>query len=206
MGLAQGWIVTLSDHEGPASAWTSGRQEGMAVLDSIRATLQFGEAFGLFPKPAEVKTVMWGYSGGAIATGWAEALLNSYAPDLASTIVGGASGGTPADLKASLLNLNGGPHSGYVLASLVGLATGYPAFSKLLYSLLTPKMLAMVNDALQTQCTGDGNAENIDFFADDTYFTTGTSTMSLPIWKATLLEQQFGLQNQTLAPTIPLYV
>mgnify|MGYP001568480912 CR=1 FL=1 len=89
-----GWIITLMDHEGPNSAYAYGPQAGKAVLDSVRATIAFGPAIGLDPT---AKAVLWGYSGGAIAVSWAEALVNSYAPEL--HIVGGAHGGTPASLQ-----------------------------------------------------------------------------------------------------------
>lgn len=96
----KGWIVTLVDYEGPNSAYVAGPQLGRAILDSVRATLGFGTTIGLVPT-ADV--VMWGYSGGAIAVVWAEALLNSYAGDL--NVVGSATGGTPASLKPSLVQI-----------------------------------------------------------------------------------------------------
>lgn len=46
-------------------------------------------------------SVMWGYSGGAIAVGWAAALLDSYAPEL--NVVGASHSGTPADLRSVAL-------------------------------------------------------------------------------------------------------
>jgi hypothetical protein len=42
-----------------------------------------------------------GYSGGAIATGWAAALQNNYAPEL--NIKGWSSGGTPANITGTAL-------------------------------------------------------------------------------------------------------
>ena len=71
------------------------------MLDSIRATL----AFSTLQLSKGVKVGLWGYSGGAIAMGWASALKPSYAPEL--NIVGAAHGGTPANLTATLLFLEG---------------------------------------------------------------------------------------------------
>jgi hypothetical protein len=95
-----GWVVTIADHEGPNSAFISGRLSGRAILDSIRAT----KAFNTIKLDSGVKTVMWGYSGGASAIGWAAAIHSSYAPEL--NIVGAAHGGTPANLTAAALYLN----------------------------------------------------------------------------------------------------
>ncbi|KAL8283885.1 hypothetical protein RQP46_005317 [Phenoliferia psychrophenolica] len=202
--LAQGWIVTLSDYQGPKSAYTAGPQSGKAVLDSIRATKHFGPTIGLLPS---ARTVMWGYSGGAIAIGWAEALLATYgAPDLLKNVVGAATGGTPADLLASLIYLNNSPNSGFALQALTGLAAGYPKFSDSYYSLATPKMLALIADGIATQCGGDSNANGIDLFdAAGTYFTTGASTLSIPIWQETFALTKLGTANKTLVPSIPMH-
>lgn len=98
--MSIGWVVTVADHEGPNSAFIAGRLSGRAILDSIRAT----KAFTTINLDPAVKTVMWGYSGGASAIGWAAALHSSYAPEL--NIVGAAHGGTPANLTAAALYLN----------------------------------------------------------------------------------------------------
>ncbi|KAL8283890.1 hypothetical protein RQP46_005322 [Phenoliferia psychrophenolica] len=198
------WIVTLSDYQGPKSAFTSGPQSGMAVLDAIRATKLFAPTLGLHPS---ARTVMWGYSGGAIAVGWAEALLATYgAPDLLKNVVGAATGGIPADILLTFIQLNNSPNSGFVPQGLTGLAAGYPDFFESYYSLATPKMLAIIADGIATQCGGNANADNIDFFdAAGTYFTTGASTLSIPIWQETFEKTKLGAANQTLVPSIPMH-
>lgn len=64
-GLSYGWTLMVSDYEGSNSAFGSGRQAGYAVLDGLRAAVNY--------KPAGVSTraklAGYGYSGGAIATG-----------------------------------------------------------------------------------------------------------------------------------------
>jgi hypothetical protein len=75
-------------------------------LDSVRAT----KAFATLGLASNVKVGMWGYSGGAIAQGWAAALQPSYAPDL--NVVGIAHGGTPANLTATVEFLDGKLFSG----------------------------------------------------------------------------------------------
>ena len=109
--LMTGWVVTTADYEGPNSAFAAGRLEGRSVLDSIRATTAFGD-LGL---QAGAKVAMWGYSGGAIAAGWAAALHKTYAPEI--NLVGVAHGGTPSNLFALADNLSGSLYAGceYIL-------------------------------------------------------------------------------------------
>lgn len=92
--------MTLVDYEGPNSAYVAGPQQGRAVIDSVRATLAFGSSIGL---DSTAKVVMTGYSGGAIGVGWAEALLDTYAPEL--NVIGSATGGTPASLRPSFIQI-----------------------------------------------------------------------------------------------------
>ncbi|KAL8292531.1 hypothetical protein RQP46_001143 [Phenoliferia psychrophenolica] len=199
--LAQGVIVTMSDHEGPNNAYAAGPQEGRAVLDSIRATLAFGKTIGLAPT---ARSVVWGYSGGATASSWAEALQASYAPEL--LLVGGAHGGTPADLRSTGIFLNNTPRSGFLLGSLIGLANAFPDFHASFFGKATPKLLALIDDTVQNQCGGNNNADNIDFFATTDYFTTGPATIDLPPWKAMFARTLLGTGNKTLTPAMPIHV
>ena len=161
---------------------------------------------------------MWGYSGGAISTGWAGALLSTYAPEL--NVVGAAHGGTPASLQpcveiivristsskgrksASLtwsaerrrwlrpqvMLLNGHPPpltqpSTVLISAATGLATAYPGINESLYSLATPKMLALIEDTKATKCSGNSDANNVDFFSTTEYFTSGNKTLGLSAWQ-----------------------
>ena len=49
------------------------------MLNSIRAALKSGKITNI---KDDAKVVMWGYSGGSLASGWAAALQPSYAPEL----------------------------------------------------------------------------------------------------------------------------
>jgi pimeloyl-ACP methyl ester carboxylesterase len=95
--LLKGWIVSAPDYEGPIAAYAAGKLMGHNILDGLRATINHLD----LKKPC---VTMWGYSGGAISTGWAAALAPSYAKDL--HIVGVATGGTPASLVTSIYNLD----------------------------------------------------------------------------------------------------
>ncbi|KAL8281389.1 hypothetical protein RQP46_006073 [Phenoliferia psychrophenolica] len=200
--LAQGIIVTMPDHDGPNSSFAAGPLEGKMVLDSVRATLAFGSQIGLLPSAL---TVLWGYSGGAIATGWAETLLEEYAPDLTKNIVGGAHGGTPASLQPVVELINGGFESGLLVSAAYGIASAIPYFHDSLYSLGTDKMKALIADDIATQCTGDQNANNINFFDDaGTYFTTGNKTLQTPAWQA--MFTQLEMYNASRIPQIPMHI
>ncbi|KAL8281387.1 hypothetical protein RQP46_006071 [Phenoliferia psychrophenolica] len=200
--LAQGIIVTMMDHDGPNSSFAAGPLEGKMVLDSVRATLAFGPQIGLLPS---ARTVLWGYSGGAIATGWAEALQREYAPDLTKNIVGGAHGGTPASLQATTEAINGGSSSGLLISSCYGIASALPYYHESLYSLATDKTKALIADAIATQCVGSANANNLDFFDDaGTYFTSGNKTLQLPAWQA--MFAQLEMYNASRIPPFPMHI
>lgn len=87
--LLQGYTVVVPDTEGPDADFAAGPEYGMTTLDSVRAALSSSEA-GLLP---DTKVGLVGYSGGAIATGWAAQLADTYAPDLSDQLIGAAEGG-----------------------------------------------------------------------------------------------------------------
>lgn len=71
--------MVTADHEVPEYQWIAGVNSGHGVLDAIRAA-QHSAPAGLGV-----------YSGGALASQWANELASSYAPEL--NIVGVAAGG-----------------------------------------------------------------------------------------------------------------
>lgn len=123
--LTQGDAVVVPDYEGLQSEYGAPVQAGHAVLDGIRAAETFGPA-GLGGAPGSPTPVgLWGYSGGAIATGWASELAAGYAPDL--HIVGVAEGGVPANIRAVVDNLNGSSSFAFLFyESAVGSSVAYP--------------------------------------------------------------------------------
>ncbi|MGW5073671.1 lipase family protein [Rhodococcus sp. NPDC004095] len=119
--LARNYAVVVPDHQGPRQAYAAGRMAGHAVLDAVRAAVST-PAFGLTP---DAPVAMTGYSGGAIATGWAAELAPTYAPEL--RVVGAALGGTPADYNLLLGSLDGrNLASGVLLGATLGVAREYP--------------------------------------------------------------------------------
>jgi hypothetical protein len=119
--LLNGDVVVITDHQGPRHAYGAGPMAGHAALDGVRATESLS---GLELAGTRTPVGMWGYSGGAIATGWAAELHPTYAPEL--NVKGAAVGGTPADLVAVARNLDGGPFSGIMLLATLGLMREYP--------------------------------------------------------------------------------
>ncbi len=118
--LSRGWAVVTADYEGPESEFLAGPQAGFAVLDGIRAAQHF--------EPARLNTQsptgLWGYSGGAFATAWAAELQQSHAPELG--LNGIALGGLPADLEATMRNVDGGYGFGLTFGGVTGIDRAYP--------------------------------------------------------------------------------
>ena len=96
--LDQGYYVVSPDYEGPKLTFTIGKQSGQAVLNSIRAALKSGKITNI---KDDAKVVMWGYSGGSLASGWAAALQPSYAPELGGNLLGAALGGFVTNITAT---------------------------------------------------------------------------------------------------------
>ncbi|KAJ6786720.1 hypothetical protein PWT90_08978 [Aphanocladium album] len=115
--LLSGYTVASSDYEGPDVAFSAGRLSGMGVLDGMRAVVNYGSKIGLNKNPMIVNA---GYSGGAIAGGWAASLHPTYAPDL--NIKGWILGGTPANLTEVLLAVDGTLFAGFLPGAIAGLA------------------------------------------------------------------------------------
>ena len=117
-------------YEGPLASFCAGVQSGHATLDSVRAVLWSG--FGL---SSNARYAMWGYSGGALASGWAAELQVQYAPEL--NFSGAALGGLTSNITSVMVSVNGGMWSGLIPAGLLGLATQYPATYSFLVEQLT---------------------------------------------------------------------
>ncbi|GAA3240868.1 lipase family protein [Actinocorallia longicatena] len=121
--LAKGWAVVVTDYEGyhpnPKTTYVTGRSEGPAVLDGIRAATRLTEA-GL---SADAKVAVRGYSQGGGAAMWAGETQPGYAPEL--NLVGVVAGGVPADLVKMGISLNGKKGFGFLAYALVGLDNAY---------------------------------------------------------------------------------
>ncbi|MFX0576323.1 lipase family protein [Nocardia nepalensis] len=121
LAALRGYAVLIPDHEGPWMAYAEPYVAGHAVLDAIRAVR------GLRPDEfGDSRFGMTGYSGGAIATHGAVKLIDSYAPELAGSIVGAALGGVPADYEILARSMNANLASGVFMAATFGVGRERP--------------------------------------------------------------------------------
>ena len=120
--LLAGETVVVPDTEGETADFAAGPEYGMNTLDSLRAVLS-SPASGA----AGAKQIgLIGYSGGAIATGWAAELASSYAPDISSRIVGAAMGGVLVDPAHNLHYVEGSTvWAGVIPMSVIGISRAF---------------------------------------------------------------------------------
>ena len=127
--LSRGWYVNIPDFEGPLAAFGDGLTPGHATLDSIRGVLNAG--FGMDKTGTHVG--LWGFSGGALASGWATELQAHYAPEL--NIAGAALGGLPPDFMG-VAKLSGTAFAGLIPQLLLGITAHFPSAREYLLSRL----------------------------------------------------------------------
>lgn len=197
--LNDGWIATIPDHEGPLSAFASGMVEGHATLDAARATLAF-DKLKMDPKSP---IVGMGYSGGAIAGGWAASLKDSYAPEL--NVVGWAIGGTPSNLTSTFYGLDGGLFAGFATAGIAGVVDTYPEVNDYVGSVITPEG----NAALQytrEHCMGEivTNLQGVNI-TQPGFIKNGREFLKDPQIQKVLETLAMG-SNKDLTPKVPLYM
>ncbi|KAF2003722.1 hypothetical protein P154DRAFT_519942 [Amniculicola lignicola CBS 123094] len=138
--LQHGWFVNLPDFEGPLAAFGAGHMAGYATLDSVRATLKMSQIIGM-PRGADqgVRYAMYGYSGGAFATGWAAELQPTYAPDLhfeAAGLGGLFPNGTATLEKLSKLQMSNWAWSSNLRSVMIGLGTMHKKIREVITSSL----------------------------------------------------------------------
>ncbi|MBI3215293.1 MAG: lipase [Mycobacterium sp.] len=136
--IAEGWAVSVPDHEGSQGIWGTPYEPGYRVLDGVRAALSH-ERLGLSP---EAPVGLWGYSGGGLATAWAAEVCGTYAPEL--NIVGAALGSPVGDLGHTFRRLNGTFYSGLPATVVAALAHVYPDLDRVIQQHATDKGKAML--------------------------------------------------------------
>ncbi|MEV6066676.1 lipase family protein [Nocardia sp. NPDC052001] len=139
--LARGWAVSMADHEGMRGAFGAPREPGYRVLDGIRATLGFDR----LRLPEQTPVVLWGYSGGGMASSWAAEMAPIYSPEL--NIAGAALGSPVGDFRAAVTRLNGGWFAGLALMVIAGLVPLYPALGAVVAEQTTPEGLRHLDRA-----------------------------------------------------------
>jgi hypothetical protein len=124
--VAQGWAVSIPDHEGVRGMWGAPYEPGYRILDGLRAALE-SEELNFSP---ETPIGLWGYSGGGLATAWAAEMCESYAPEL--NVVGAVLGSPVGDLGHTFRRLNGTVFSGLPALVVAALADIYPGLNRVI--------------------------------------------------------------------------
>ncbi len=124
--VAEGWAVSVPDHEGLKGLWGAPYEPGYRVLDGIRAALG-SERLGL-SRAAPIG--LWGYSGGGLASAWAAEMCADYAPEL--DIVGAVLGSPVGDLGNTFRRLNGRFLSGLPALVVAALVHTYPDLDRII--------------------------------------------------------------------------
>jgi acetyl esterase/lipase len=124
--VAEGWAVSVPDHEGLQGLWGTPYEPGYRVLDGIRATLS-SEVIGM---SASAPIGLWGYSGGGLASAWAAEMCGEYAPEL--DIVGAVLGSPVGDLGNTFRRLNGSLLAGLPALVVAALAHTYPGLDRVI--------------------------------------------------------------------------
>lgn len=202
--LLSGYIVASPDYEGPDAAFSAGPLEGMGVLDGIRAVNNFGSTIGF--STATPMVVGVGYSGGAIATGWAASLQPTYAPEL--NMMGWAQGGTPANLTSTMQLIDDTEWSGFLPAAVAGL-TAPSAFGSLLLPTLDKYITAYGTSAItysQTHCFTDDLLK----YAFTSVLSTNFQTLGAALLYEPAVQDVFAANvmgaNETETPSVPTLV
>jgi alpha-beta hydrolase superfamily lysophospholipase len=124
--IAEGWAVSIPDHEGRTGMWGAPFEPGYFILDGLRAALN-AERLGLSDS---APVALWGYSGGGLATAWAAELCADYAPEL--DIVGAVLGSPVGDLGHTFRRLNGTYLSGLPAMVVAALVHIYPDLNRVI--------------------------------------------------------------------------
>lgn len=192
--VAAGWSVVIPDHQGPDSAYAAGPLAGRITLDGIRAARNFSP-LGL---KKDLRVGLMGYSGGAIANGWAAELHKTYAPEL--PIVGAAEGGVPADVNALVNLANNNAASGLILAGVIGVSREYPELAKFMDAKLNPLGKALV--AVKNPLCLTYHAGVIPFLNIKGLFNTPGDPLKEPIPRKVLAQLKMGKTT----PDFPMFI
>jgi hypothetical protein len=120
--LLSGRAINIPDTEGQSADFAAGPEYGRVTLDSLRAISRTTKT----QIPGTAKLALMGYSGGAIASEWAAELAKSYAPDVASRIVGTAVGGVLVDPAHNLTYVGGSlVWSGVIPMAIIGISRSF---------------------------------------------------------------------------------
>ena len=194
--VGRGYAVAMTDYQGLGTPGTHTymvrEAQGRAVLDMARATKNLKGSGVTNATPIG----LMGYSQGGGAAAAAAEIAGSYAPDL--DIKGSAIGAPPADLAATVRNIDGSLYFAFGLFGLLGIAQGEGIDPT---PHLNAKGQALVASA-ENDCVFD--LFNYAFKDSGTYTTSGKSLASLldeEPFKAAVDNQRIGKRTPN-APVV----
>lgn len=121
--LNSGYNVVVTDYMGSGTEGTHSYldrvNEGHAVLDAARAARSLPSPLATADTPVGI----WGYSQGGGGSASAGELAPSYAPEL--PVKGVYAGAVPADLQATMNNLDSGLYNAFMMMGVAGLGDDY---------------------------------------------------------------------------------
>ncbi|CAH2355164.1 putative lipase 1 [[Candida] railenensis] len=203
IALIQGFWVSAPDYEGPQASFTAGRMSGKAVLDTIKGVISSANETGL---AAEPDVILWGYSGGSLASGWAAAMQPWYAPDLAPRLKGAALGGFVTNITETVVAVDGSLYAGMITAGFTGLSNEYPSLKKYITEYIPEDRLSQFNLA-GDQCLllACGYYMYTQIFRGEDKYTGGYDILHEPeVWD-TLMNTTLGVGKDDL-PQIPIFI
>jgi triacylglycerol lipase len=146
--LAEGWAVSVPDHEGCHGMWGAPYEPGYRILDGLRAALHC-ERLGLSPS---APVGLWGYSGGGFASAWAAEMAAEYAPEL--NVVGAVLGSPVGDPESVARRLNGSFFAGLASLMIAALTHVFPDAQQVVDRHANAEGKALLED-LQTMTTAE---------------------------------------------------
>lgn len=200
--LLQGIAVVVTDYDGLGTpgmhTYVNRAAEAHAVLDAARAAKNLP---GTSITPAG-PVGFWGYSQGGGAAAAASELAADYAPEL--QVKGTYAGAPPADLAATLAQIDGSFLTGAIGYAINGLAQAYPESRPLIEAELNEKGKAMLAET-RNYCVIETGAR-FAFQKTNEYTRSGESLSvvldRLPLAKELLERQRIG----TRTPTGPVLI
>ncbi len=192
--LGRNWAVAITDYPGLGTpgdhTFVVGRANGRAVLDVVRAARQV-RGSGL---ARDGRVLVFGYSEGGNAAGWALQLAPSYAPEL--DVVAGAVGAPPADFLGMWSALDGSLFAFLLLYTGIGFDAAYPQLK--LDTFLNPRGRRTA-DLLRRTCIV-GAVGLGALLPKDSRTYLARDVINDPLWRATLRSADLGYT----APRVPL--
>lgn len=203
--LKQGYYVISSDYEGFSSSFVAGRQLGYAVLDGVRAALKSKGTTGI---ESSAKVVLWGYSGGSIASGWAASLQSTYAPELKQNLLGCALGGFVTNITATAEITDGGFFAGLIPLALHGLSNEYQEFKQVISENVDPQHMEYFKQGSERCFAGGLNFFRFQSFfqGGDRIFPRGFDLLNDKIIGKIIQDNCVCHLNQTFLPQIPIFL